>query len=95
MHAQRMSEEQQRFRGCLTEMEAEFDAERAEIQATQARGRKEANDIYEAMQRDCEELENEVLPLLCLVSCFQPCFCSSKPGVTCEHICPLSLMAAR
>ena len=60
LHAQRMTEEQQRFRTCLTEMEAEFDAERADIQATQAKGRKEANDIFEAMQRDCEELENEV-----------------------------------
>ncbi|KAK9826691.1 hypothetical protein WJX74_010157 [Apatococcus lobatus] len=61
LHAQRMMEEQQRFRTCLTDMEVEFDAERAEIQATQARGRKEANDIFEAMQRDCEELENEAL----------------------------------
>ena len=75
-----MSEEQQRFRGCLTEMEAEFDAERSEIQATQARGRKEANDIYEAMQRDCEELENEAMRLLCLVSCLKPCFWTAKAG---------------
>ena len=67
LHAQRMSEVQQRFRSCLTDMEVEFDAERAEIQATQARGRKEANDIMEAMQRDCEELENEVSHLGSLI----------------------------
>ncbi len=60
LHAQRMVEEQQRFRTCLTEMEGEFDGERADILEAHAKGRKEANDIFEAMQRDCEELENEV-----------------------------------